>query len=71
MKAINRTNFLATLTKWKLGDSPITDYLLLVIFYRKFLNMSLYLIQALILAAIPCAFVLIATALCIAALPVR
>jgi hypothetical protein len=45
--------------------------LLLVIFLQKVFEMILYLIQALILAAIPCAFVLIAAALLIAALPVQ
>jgi hypothetical protein len=71
VKAINRTNFLTKLAFGNWAGSPITDYLLLVIFLQKVFEMILYLIQALILAAIPCAFVLIAAALLIAALPVQ
>jgi hypothetical protein len=71
VKAVNGTNFFATLAKWKLGRFAHYRLFVAGYFYRKFLNMILHSIQALILSTISCAFVLIATALVIAALPVR
>jgi hypothetical protein len=72
VKAINGTFFLAKLTNRKLSDLLITVLFADGYFFTgSFLNMIWYLIQALILAAVPAVFVLIAAALVIAALPVR